>query len=324
MARTRLYRNGVLEAEGFPVSEVSDRLARDDEAVVWFDLSAPSEAEFDTIRDELGLHSLAVEDALQAGQRPKLDHYPGHLFVTAYSLELDRPSGRLATHEVAMFITPRALVTVQPGGDFDIEQVLARWDSMAELAKSGVAFLLYGVLDYVVDTHVDVVQALDEEIDATEDEMFSDRASDTSVQRHNFTLRKSLVGIRKYLLPMTEVATALLRGDLHIADERMAPYFQDVYDHVRRATEQTDAMRDLLGTMLETRLSVRSNRLNVITKQVTSWAAIFAVPTAITGFYGQNVPYPGSEQHSGFLASTIIIVVVSISLYAVFRRKGWL
>jgi magnesium transporter len=322
MARTRLYRNGVLEAEGFPVAEVSDRLA--DDAVVWFDLVAPSEAELENVREELGLHSLAIEDALQPGQRPKLDHYPGHMFATAYALRLDRGSGRLDAHEVAMFILPRALVTIRPTEEFDIDQVVARWDGAADLAKSGVAFLLYGVLDYVVDSQVDAVQALDNEIDATEDEMFSDRASDTSVQRHNFALRKSLVGIRKYLLPMTEVATALLRGDLDIADKRMIPYFQDVYDHVRRAVDQTDAMRDLLGSMLETRLSVRSNRLNVITKQVTSWAAIFAVPTAITGFYGQNVPYPGSEQHSGFIASTVIIVVVSVGLYAVFRRKGWL
>jgi magnesium transporter len=323
MARTRLYRNGVLEAEGFPLAEVSDRLA-DDDAVVWFDLAAPSQAELDTIREELGLHSLAVEDAMQPGQRPKLDHYPGHLFATAYSLQLDRETGRLAAHEVAMFITPKALVTVRPSDAFDIDRVVVRWDGEADLAKSGVAFLLYGVLDYVADTQLDAVQALDEEIDAMEDEMFSERASDTAVQRHNFALRKSLVGIRKFLLPMTEVANVLLRGDLHISDERMTPYFQDLYDHVRRATEQTEAMRDLLATMLETRLSVRSNRLNVITKQVTSWAAIFAIPTAITGFYGQNVPYPGSEQASGFWASTIIIVVASVGLYAVFRRKGWL
>jgi magnesium transporter len=323
MARTRMYRNGVLEAEGFPVAEVSDRLA-DGESVVWLDLSAPGETDLESIRDELGLHSLAIEDALQTGQRPKLDHYPGHMFATAYALELDRHTGRLAAHEIAMFITPRALVTVRPTEDFRIDHVVDRWDRAADLAKSGVAFLLHGVLDYVVDTHVDAVQALDEEIDATEDEVFSEQASDTSVQRHSFTLRKSLVGVRKYLLPMTEVATALLRGDLHISDERMAPYFQDVYDHVRRAVEQTEALRDLLGTMLETRISVRSNRLNVITKQVTSWAAIFAIPTAITGFYGQNVPYPGSEQQSGFIASTVIIVAVSVGLYAVFRRKGWL
>jgi magnesium transporter len=323
MARTRLYRNGVLEAEGFPVADVSDRLAEED-AVVWFDLAAPSQAELDTVREELGLHNLAVEAAMQPGQRPKLDHYPGHLFATAYSLELDRATGRLAAHEVSMFVTPRALVTIRPTESFDIDPVLVRWDGMADLAESGVGFLLYGVLDYVVDTHLDAIQALDEEIDATEDALFSEKASDTAVQRHNFALRKSLVGVRKYLLPMNEVAAALLRGDLHITDERMAPYFQDLHDHVRRATEQTDAMRDLLSTMLEARLAVRSNRLNVVTKQVTSWAAIIAVPTAITGFYGQNVPYPGAEHHSGFLASTIIIVVVSITLYAVFKRKGWL
>jgi magnesium transporter len=324
MARTRLYRNGVLEAEGFPVSEVSDRLGGDDDAVVWFDLTAPSQDELGSVREELGLHDLAIEDALQRGQRPKLDHYPGSLFATAYALRLERDTGRLVTQEINMFITPRALVTVRPSEDFDIDEVIARWDGVTELAKSGVGFLLYGVLDYVVDTQFDAVQALDEEIEAMEDELFSDRASDTAVQRHNFALRKSLVGVRKYLLPMTEVATALLRGDLDLTDERMTPYFQDVHDHVRRATEQTDALRDLLSTILETRLAVRSNRLNVITKQVTSWAAIIAVPTAITSFYGQNVPYPGYQHHSGFWASTIIVVVLSVVLYAVFRRKGWL
>lgn len=153
---------------------------------------------------------------------------------------------------------------------------------------------------------------------------FSETTTDTAVQRRSFALRKSLVGIRKYLLPMREVVNALVRGELSVVDDRMSPYFQDVYDHLLRAGEQTDALRDLVSTILETRLSLRSNRLDVITKQVTSWAAIIAVPTAVTGFYGQNLPYPGSEQSVGFWTSTAIILVLSVGLYIIFRRKGWL
>ncbi len=323
MERTRLYRGGRLEAEAFPVSEVSDRL-EDPAAVVWFDLSAPSLAELETVREELGLHDLAVEDALHSGQRPKLDRYPNHLFASAYALSLDRQTGELAAHEVDMFITSRALVTVRPK-DFEIEPVLARWDGQAAaLAGSGVGFLLHGVLDYVVDTHRDALQALDRQIDTIEDELFSEDAPDDAVQRHNFELRKSLLGIRRYLLPMVEVTSTLLRSDMIITDQRIAPYFQDLGDHVRRSAEQADLLRDLLGTILETRLVLRSNRLSVITKQVTSWAAIIAVPTAITGFYGQNVPYPGSERAAGFWTSLSIIIVVSTTLYTIFRRKGWL
>jgi magnesium transporter len=104
----------------------------------------------------------------------------------------------------------------------------------------------------------------------------------------------------------------------------MAPYYQDVYDHVLRATEWTESLRDLVTTILETNLTIQSNRLNVITKQVTSWAAIIAVPTAVTGFYGQNVPYPGFGHESGFYASTIVIVVLSVGLYVLFRRRDWI
>ncbi|MGH3672062.1 MAG: magnesium transporter CorA family protein, partial [Pseudonocardiaceae bacterium] len=179
-------------------------------------------------------------------------------------------------------------------------------------------------LDYVVDGHFAAVQTLDEEIETLEDLLFDDKRSDLSVQRRSFELRKSLVRLRRVVLPMREVVNSLLRRDLHGFDEAMTPYYQDVYDHVLRATEWTESLRDLVTTILETNLTIQGNRLNVITKKVTSWAAIIAVPTAITGFYGQNVPYPGFSHESGFYASTIIIVVLSVGLYVLFRRRDWL
>ena len=123
---------------------------------------------------------------------------------------------------------------------------------------------------------------------------------------------------------MREVVNTLMRRDIGLVPAEMTPYYQDVYDHVLRASEWTESLRDLVSTIVETNLTIQGNRLNVITKKVTSWAAIIAVPTAVTGFYGQNVPYPGFARHSGFVVSTILIVALSGGLYLAFRRRGWL
>ncbi len=323
MPRTRLYRNGVLEAEGFPIADVSDHLAEEG-TVVWFDLCEPTAADLASISEELGLHPLAVEDAVGDRQRPKLDHYATHLFLNAYSIELDTKSGALNTSEVAAFITRRALVTVRKDKSFDIDGVVARWDEEQGLARSGVAFLVHGVLDYIVDTHFDAIQQLDTEIEALEDDLFSERVKDLPMQKRTFELRKSLVNARRVIVPMREVVNTVMRRDLPFVDANVAPYFQDVYDHVLRATEWTDSLRDLIGNIHDTHLTLRGNRLNVIMKQVTSWAAIIAIPTAVTGFYGQNVPYPGFARHSGFITSSAITLIAVVALYAMFRKKGWL
>jgi magnesium transporter len=323
MPRTRLYRNGVLEAEGFPIADVSDHVA-DQSATVWFDLCRPTAEEIASISEELGLHALAVEDATVEHERPKLDRYDSHLFVTAYAVQLDTVSGQLDICEVAAFVTRNALVTVRKDERFDIDQVVQRWDQSPDLAKYGVGYLLHGLLDYVVDTHFDAVQSLDTQIESLEDQLFDDKPKDREMQRRTFQLRKSLVTARRVVLPMREVVNSLLRRDLHVVDPAMQPYFQDVYDHVLRATEWTESLRDLVTTILETHLTVRGNRLNVIMKQVTSWAAIIAVPTAVTGWYGQNVPYPGFGQPWGFWTSTLVTLGASGMLYVIFRRKGWL
>jgi magnesium transporter len=323
MTRTRLYRSGVLELENFPVQDISEHIKQPG-VTVWLDMCAPDANDLATISEELDLHRLAVEDAGQERQRPKLDRYDSHLFVTSYAVALDMTSGELETFEVAVFVTHNAVVTVRKSEHFDIDGVVARWDASPDLAKYGVSFLLHGLLDFVVDGHFAAVQTLDDEIETLEDLLFDDRRSDLSVQRRSFELRKSLVRLRRVVLPMREVVNSLMRRDLHTCDEAMTPYYQDVYDHVLRATEWTESLRDLVTTVLETNLTIQGNRLNVITKQVTSWAAIIAVPTAITGFYGQNVPYPGFSQESGFYVSTIAIVVLSVGLYILFRRRDWI
>jgi magnesium transporter len=323
VARTRVYRSGVLEREDFPVADISDYLASPD-TVLWVDVCHPEHHELAQIADELQLHDLAIEDALSEHQRPKLDRYEGHLFVTAYQVHLDPRSGELTTAEVDAFVMQQVLVTVRKSEAFDLTEVLSRWDGSPDLAKYGTAFLLHGLLDHVVDTHFQAVQALDDEIEGLEDLIFDERPAGNDVQRRSFQLRKSLVLLRRVVLPMREVVNALMRRDLHVFDDAMLPYYQDVYDHVLRATEWTESLRDLVTTILETRLTIQGNRLNSIMKKVTSWAAIIAVPTAVTGFYGQNVPYPGFAHASGFWASTLAILILSGALYVVFKRRDWI
>jgi magnesium transporter len=168
------------------------------------------------------------------------------------------------------------------------------------------------------------VQALDGEIEDLESDLFEVNSRRVSTQQRAFGLRKSLVRLRRVILPMREVVNTALRRDLHFIPPEMGPYFQDVYDHVLRVTEWTESLRDLAASILDANLAIQGNRLNVITKKVTGYAAIIAVPTAITGFYGQNVPYPGYGEASGFYVSSALIVGMSGILYFYFKRNDWI
>ncbi|MFF7638239.1 magnesium transporter CorA family protein [Kitasatospora sp. NPDC008050] len=323
MMRTRLYRNGTLKLEDFPAEEISDYIG-DPDSTVWLDVHDPESADFDTIIEEFGLHALAVEDARNEHQRPKLDRYRTHLFLSAYAVSLDPDTAAFSVGEVAAFITPNALITIRKGRHCDMDHVVERWDNAPDLAEHGVGFLVHGLLDYLVDSHFKAVQALDERIENLEDLLFEDGAEQIQeVQRTSYELRKSLVKLRRVVLPMREVVNSLLRRDVHVVNDQLMPYYQDVYDHVLRATEWTESLRDLVTTVMETNLTVQGNRMNMIMKKVTSWAAIIAVPTAVTGFYGQNVPYPGFGTQAGFWASTLIMIVLSVLLYVTFKRRDW-
>jgi magnesium transporter len=323
MGRTRLYRNGRLEAEDFPVADVSEYVS-DPSAVVWFDLCSPSEDDLRAISEELGIHPLAVEDALQHRQRPKLDVYDSHKFLNVYSTEFEAVSGRLDIAEASAFITRNALVTVRNSELFKIDEVVRRWDEAPGLAKHGIPFLLHGLVDYVVDSHFDTVEAIDEQIETLEESVFGERSVGQADQRRTFEIRKGLVTLRRVEMPMREVVNTLIRRNDEMGDGAMAPYYQDVYDQVLRASEWTESLRDLLSNIREAHLTMQSNKMNLIMKRVTSWAAIIAVPTLITGFYGQNVPFPGFGHSWGFWTSLVAILVASALLYRSFRKRDWL
>ncbi len=324
MASTRLYRDGTLVLEGFPVDDVSEHLSQPGVAI-WVDLKASDQATLDKVAGELGVHEIAIENATAGNQRPKLDRYPDHAFLAAYELRLDQESGRLVTSALTAFITSHAVVTIRQDDLIDVEEIKSRWDAAPNLAASGVPYLLWGILDYLVDNHLDVVRELDEAIEAVADRLFEAHpAGVRELQLRLFALRTSLLTLRRDVLPMQDVVTALMPRDKEFGGEAIWPYYQDVRDHALRVSEWTDSLRDLMATTFETNITLQGNRQNLIMKKVTSWAAIIAVPTAITGYYGQNLDFPGFGQEWGWIVSSVIIAVASVLLYAAFRRADWL
>jgi magnesium transporter len=322
LAHTRAYRNGELVEEGFDVALISEHLDVEG-TVVWLDMLQPTPEDLEVLVEEFGLHPLAVEDAVHEHQRAKLDKYDDHLFLASYIARFS-DDAELEVHEIGAFITPTALITIRKSEDLDVTPLIERWDAGKRLAASGVGYLVHGLLDLVVDGHFEAVQVLDEHLDALEEVLFDEQPRSRELQRRSFEVRKSLVLLRRVVLPMREVLNSLLRRDLDVVDEQMQPYFQDVYDHVLRAGEWTESLRDLVSTILETNLTLQGNRLNEVMRNLTSWAAILAVTTAITGFYGQNVPYPGFGKEWGFVSSVLLLFGISGGLYLFFKRRGWL
>ena len=323
--RTRVWRNGILEAENFPLDDVSDYLEQDD-VLIWADLCSPDAELLDRLADELSLDRHAVEDAVEMHERPKASRYASHTFITTYGITYDPQTSELRTGRVSAFVMPRGVMTVRLDREFDIEAVVREWDDNADLMKYGPKALVHGLLDVIVDGYFVAVTALDDQIDRLEELLFDDNPKVArELQRNTFALRKSLTQARRTILPMREVVNTVMRRVAELENgPELAAYYEDLYDHVLRAAEWTESLRDMITSIFETNLSLSDTRLNLIMKKLTAWAAIIAVPTAITGYFGQNVPYPGFARHWGFYLSVTTIVVVAGSLYGLFKRKDWL
>jgi magnesium transporter len=321
--RTRAYRGAVLADEDFPLARVSDHLDKPD-TVVWVDFCGPSDEQLHELSIELGLHELAIEDATEPHQRPKLDRYTTHLFLACHAVRMDAEAGSLDKTEIDAFIHERWLITVRKDDGFPIGPVIERWDRSSDLMVHGVSFLLYGLLDVIVDGYFDAIEVFDTYYEEVSDAIFSERPIDPARQRHWFDMRRAMVRFHRLTLPLREAVSRLMRRELDVVSEELYPYFQDVYDHILRVSESWDSLRDLVSTIVETNLSLRDYRQNQVVKKVSSWAAIFAVPALIGTYYGMNVPYPGYGHEWGVVASTFLMVASCIGLYRLFRRIDWL
>lgn len=336
--RTRLWFDGELKAENFPLADVSEHL-HEQGALVWVDMCNPDHRIVCELADELGFDQNAVEDVVARSERTKATRYATHTFLTVYATALGPQvandlESRLLTARVSIFVLHGAegsgVVTVRHETDaqhpvFDIDEVVRRWDDNSDLLRLGSPALLHGLLDVVVDGQFDTIQQLDDAIESLEDGLFDDRAQTRKIQRDTYRLRKELVELRRIVLPMREVINTFMRRRAEGADSvELDGWYADLYDHVIRAAEWTESLRDMITTVFETNLSLQDARLNTIMKKLTGWAAIIAVPTAVTGWYGQNVPYPGFQNAAGVVSSAAIIVIVSALLYVAFKRNNWI
>jgi magnesium transporter len=325
--RTRLWSNGELKAENFPLGDVAEHLKERD-ALVWVDLCNPDPQLLAELADELGLDERAVEDV--DGQRTKATRSTNHTFLTVYGTGVGPIipgdiESRLLTARISIIVLPAALVTVRHENDplrpvFDIDEVVRRWDDNSDLLRNGSPALLHEILDVVVDEQFDTIQQLDDAIESLEDGLFDDTGDNRTIQRNTYRLRKELVELRRIVLPMREVVNTIRRSDTVERDG----WYDDLYDNVIRAGEWTESLRDMITTVFETNLSLQDARLNIVVKKLTGWAAIIAVPTLVTGWYGQNVPYPGFSQVSGVVTSALLSVLTSVVLFVMFKRRGWI
>jgi magnesium transporter len=323
-----------LVAQGFSLNRVSKYLAEPD-ALVWVDMCNPDHDTLTALADELDLDPHAVEDVVAKAERTKATRYSDHMFLTVYATGLGEIGenlieSRLLTARVSIFVLPGGLVTIRHEIDpqkpvFDVGEVIRRWDDNSDLLRLGAPALLHGVLDVIVDGQFETIQELDDAIESLEEGLFDEHAQPRTIQRNTYRLRKELVELRRIVLPMRDVINTIMRARSEPSGAvGLDSWYSDLYDHVIRAAEWTESLRDMVTTVFETNLSLQDARLNTIMKKLTGWAAIIAVPTAVTGWYGQNVPFPGYGAASGAVTSAGFILVTSILLYVVFKRRGWI
>lgn len=327
--RSRAWRNGLEVAVDFPLAELDHWLEQPD-TLVWLDLLGPEAEVLASLADELALDPLAVEDAVSPRERPKASWHANHLFLTCYSTRLAPPAqGEVAELEVgrvSAFVLGDALITVRPDDRVDMDAVLARWADEGVL-DHGVAALVHGLLDHLVDGHFETIETMDDQLEQLEDLLFDPAIRTREIQQRVFGLRKALVELRRVVLPMREVVASVMRFRSERArslSSELDGHFNDLYDHVIRAAEWTESLRDMVSSVFETNLSLQDARLNEVMKKLAAWAAIIAVPTAVTGWFGQNLPYPGFGAASGLLQSVVLMLVGTVGLYILFRKVDWL
>ena len=319
-----VWRGNDPDAGPIPFDRISDAL-EDKESLVWVDLVNPTDDDMRRLGEELGIGPAALEDATAPHERPKVTRHGSHLFFTTYATTLSAgvDDTDLVLSRVSGFLMSGGLITVRLDETFDMASVTEVWQDNADLMPFGSGALMHGLLDVIVDGHFEAIQRLDDAIEEMEDTLFEEGRTGPSFQRRVYQLRKRLVKLRRVVLPMREVVNGLLRHRTTTNDELDALY-DDLYDHVLRAAEWTESVRDMVTTVFETNLSLQNARLNTVMKKLAGWAAIIAVPTAITGWFGQNIPFPGFGSHTGLVQSMILIVALSTGLYVVLRRHDWI
>ena len=288
----------------------------------WLDISDPQSKDFELAAKELNLHPLAVEDAQQRHERPKIDQYEDHYFIVFDALQETTP-GVVREIEISIFMLQNAIVTVHEG-EFTARAAVEKRFREGKLHTTGL--LLHALLDTMVDQYFPIIDSLGDRVELLETMVVGGETHDydTSI-RELFELKRDLLRIRHLIAPERDVLAVLVRGDIReLREIGRRVYFQDVYDHITRVIDEIDTFRELTSNVIDAHLASVSNRLNEVVKVLTSVATVLLVLTVVTGFFGQNWKFIPYDSEALFVASLIFMVAVAAGTALYFRRKGWL
>ena len=290
---------------------------------VWIGLYEPTEEEFDSLRREFALHPLAVEDAIHAHQRPKLEVYDEMVFLVLKTARYVDPTEVIELGEVLVFLGDDFLITVRHGEASSLTPVRERLDADPRRLKHGPSSALHAILDQIVDDYQPAIEGLETDIDEVEEQLFSGERVNPA--ERIYRLQREVLGFRKATAPLVEPMDRLARGHYAQIHPEIRDYFRDVNDHLIRVREQLDAMRDLLAGSLQANLAQVAVRQNDDVRRISSWVAIIAVPTAIAGIYGMNFEHmPELKWEFGYPAAVLVMLVICAALYRYFKKVGWL
>ncbi|HSL56450.1 MAG TPA: magnesium/cobalt transporter CorA [Acidimicrobiales bacterium] len=305
-----------------PFAELSER-SRTPGTFFWMGMFEPTEEEFDEVRHEFGLHPLAVEDAVKAHQRPKLEVYDDSLFLVLKTARYDDAAETVEFGELLVFVGQDFVVVVRHGEASELTGVRAELEAHPDQLAVGPAAVLHAILDRVVDDYAPVMDGIDDDIGQVEADVFSD-APVNPVERI-YKLKREVLGIHRSLHPLVEPLQRLATQPLPGIPDEARSYFRDVHDHLVRVTEQNDTNRDLLTSVLEANLTRVSVRQNEDMRRISAWVAMAAVPTLIAGIYGMNFTHmPELDWRFGYPFTLALMAVVVLGLARWFRRNGWL
>ncbi|ANS64119.1 ion transport protein [Streptomyces lincolnensis] len=325
-----IYRDGH-RSEG--PEDLSDALAeaRAAHGFVWIGLHEPSEKEFDHVTQEFGLHPLAVEDALKAHQRPKLEVYDDSLFLVLKPVLYEPKSDEVSTGEVMLFLGDSFVVTVRHGEGAPLSAVRRRLEHEPELLGKGPTAVMYAIADAVVDHYLDVATELQTDLEELEAEVFS---PDDGGSRHTasriYNFKRQILEFRRatgpLALPLTRLAgPEVYSGTVPFVDERARPFFRDVSDHLTRVNESVEGLDRLVSDILSAHLAQMSVRQNDDMRKISAWAAMAAVPTMIAGIYGMNFDHmPELRWVWSYPAVIGLMAALEVLLYRLFKSRGWL
>jgi magnesium transporter len=305
-----------------PIDQVSEALAENPDHFVWVGMHEPDAGEMKLVTEEFSLHELAVEDATRLQHRPKIESYGDTLFVVVRTARLDDDD--ICLGHTYIFVGPRYVLTVRQGPSFSYAKVRQHCEQTPKMMKHGPAYVLYAILDFVVDNYYPVMEGLSDHLKSIEHDVFGSTFRRKTI-RHLYDIKRELVNMRLAATPLQDICSYLMHVDEKMMPKAIYPYLRDVNDHVLRINDVINAQSEMVKVAMDVNMAMVTVGQNEVVKRLASWAAILAVPTMIASFYGMNFEYmPELKWHFGYPVALGVMMVGCFFLWRRLKRMGWL